>query len=399
MPTPKGHRPRSTPDSLPDSFQSRRVSVAWLLSLALGSAALAAAALAEPAGTPSPGSAAVADSVAIPDSVASRSAIPGTTLPRGAISASAFTVRAEPDTAAPDTAAADSAAADTTAPSPTYGDSLQAWRDARVKRLTSDTGWLAVAGLYWLSPGENTFGTDSSNAIVLPAGSAPARCGAFHLAHASNGDRVTLRAAPKAEIRLASGGDSLVTERVLATDVSGAADMLKVGRLTMFVIKRGDRLAIRMRDPQSPIRKAFVGIDFYPIDPAYRVEATFESFESPRMIPVPNIAGFADSMLAPGILRFTVNGTPCALTPVHEDPSDSTFFIIFRDQTTEIETYGGGRFLYADPPRDGRVIVDFNKAYNPPCAFTPFTTCPMPPEGNSLAVAVRAGEKKYEGHK
>jgi uncharacterized protein (DUF1684 family) len=377
----------------------RLVRAAWLPSLALASAALAAAAIADPVSAPGPGRAARPDSVAIADSATSRGATMGGGVSGATISGSAFTIRAEPDTAAPDSAAAPvSPAADTTTPPPTYGDSLQAWRDARVKRLTSDTGWLSVAGLYWLSPGENTFGTDSSNAIVLPRGSAPARCGAFHLARAANGDRVTLRAAPKAEVRLASGGDSLVTERVLATDVSGGADMLKVGRLTMFVIKRGDRLAIRMRDPESPLRKEFVGVDFYPIDPGYRIEAIFETFDSPRMIPVPNIAGYADSMIAPGVLRFTVDGMPCTLTPVHEGPSDSTFFIIFRDQTTEVETYGGGRFLYADPPRDGRVVLDFNRAYNPPCAFTPFTTCPMPPDGNDLAVAVRAGEKKYGRH-
>ncbi len=292
---------------------------------------------------------------------------------------------------------------DSTAAPKTYADSIQAWRDARVKRLTSDTGWLTVAGLYWLSPGENAFGTDSSNAIVLPAGSAPARAGSFRLERVGDRERVVVRAEPGTEIRPAGGAGAAgaahsVTERALVADDAGSPDTVRVGRLTFIAIKRGERLAIRMRDTESTMRKGFKGIDFYPIDPSHRVEARFEPFDPPRKIPVLNIAGYADSMAAPGRLRFTVDGVSCTLTPVHEEPSDTLLFIIFSDQTTEVETYGGGRCFYANPPRDGRVVLDFNKAYNPPCAFTPFTTCPLPPEGNDLPVAVRAGERKYTGH-
>lgn len=294
----------------------------------------------------------------------------------------------------PDFSAAPKAAADPSPPK-TYADSIQAWRDARVKRLTSDTGWLTVAGLFWLSPGENTFGADSSNAIVLPAGAGPARAGSFRLERAEGRERVVVRAEPGAGVRVA---DSLVTERALASDASGDPDLVKVGRLTLTVIERGERLAIRMRDPESTMRKEFRGIESYPIEPSYRVVASLEPLDPPRKISVPNIAGYADSMTAPGLLRFTLGGVECTLTPVHEEPSDTLLFIIFSDETTEVETYGGGRFFYANPPRDGRVTLDFNKAYNPPCAFTPFTTCPLPPDGNDLPVAVRAGEKKYAGH-
>ena len=283
----------------------------------------------------------------------------------------------------------------------TYPDSIQAWREARVKRLRSDTGWLTVAGLFWLSPGENSFGANVENAIVLPENSAPEHAGWFRLETGAGGqvgregERVVARARPGVELRL---GDSLVTERALRADDAGAPDLLHLGsRLSFFAIRRGERLAIRMRDLESPIRLGFTGIDYFPIDPSYRVVADFTPLDPPRKIPVPNIAGYADSMIVPGTLSFTLAGARCTLTPVHEDPADSLLFIIFGDSTTERETYGGGRFLYADPPRDGRVLIDFNKAYNPPCSFTPFTTCPRPPKGNTLPVAVRAGEKKYAG--
>jgi uncharacterized protein (DUF1684 family) len=274
-----------------------------------------------------------------------------------------------------------------------YADSIASSREARVARLRSDTGWLTVAGLFWLSPGDNAFGADSSNAIVLPPGSAPPRAGVFRL-EASG--QVVLRAEPGAGLRLA---DTLVAVAALRGDDADEPDVVTLDpRLRFFVIRRGGRPAIRMRDLESSIRTGFRGVDFYPIDPALRIDAEFVPLDPPRRIPVPNIAGYADSMTAPGVLRFALGGAACTLTPVHESPEDSTLFIIFADETTEIETYGGGRFLYADPPRDGRVTLDFNRAYNPPCAFTPFTTCPLPPEGNDLPVAVRAGEKKYAGH-
>ncbi len=284
----------------------------------------------------------------------------------------------------------------------TYADSIQEWRVARVQRLRSDTGWLTVAGLFWLSPGENTFGTNPRNTIVLPEDSAPEHAGSFRLEQnvggksGKDGERVTVRVRSGVDMRIA---DSLVTERVLRADDTIDPDVLTLGpRLRFFLIRRGERLAIRMRDLRSTMRAGFTGIDVFPTDAAYRVEARYTPLDRPRKIPVPNIAGYSDSMITPGTLSFTLGGKSCTLTPVHEDPADTLFFIIFGDATTELETYGGGRFLYANPPRDGRVTLDFNKAYNPPCALTPFTTCPRPPEGNTLPIAVRAGEKTYQGH-
>jgi len=295
--------------------------------------------------------------------------------------------------------AADGAPAGGEAPR-TYADSLLDWRTAREDRLRGPMGWLSVAGLFWLSDGENTFGSGGENAIVLPGGSAPARAGAFWLDVAAADESapraavVRVRAEPGVEMRV---GDSLVTERALLSDADGAPDALSLGRLQLTVIKRGDRYAIRMRDPESPMRRDFRGIDFYALDPEYRVEAKFTPFGGPpRKIEVPNIAGYADSMIVPGVVSFVVNGNHLQLRPVLDAPGDSSFFFIFADATTEIETYGGGRFLYADLRPDNTLTLDFNLAYNPPCAFTPFTTCPMPPEGNRLPIPIRAGEKKYE---
>jgi uncharacterized protein len=294
-----------------------------------------------------------------------------------------------------------------------YADSIRTWQADRQERLRSKTGWLTVAGLFWLEPGENTFGSAPDNRIVLPDGSAPARAGSFVLEvgadgragaaggattggeAATNGGTVTLRADPGAEVKV---GDSLATIRALAGDDTGKPDVVSLGRLSLFVIRRGGKAAIRMKDPESPILKAFRGLEYFPIDRAWRVSAEFTPFSPPASIPVPNILGFADSMRVPGRLTFTLKGRRCTLLPVQEDPADSTLFIIFRDETTGTTTYGGGRFLYADPPRGGRVVLDFNLAYNPPCALNPYTTCPLPPEGNDLRVAVRAGEKTPPGH-
>jgi uncharacterized protein (DUF1684 family) len=312
-------------------------------------------------------------------------------------------------------------AADVSAPNPppapvTYADSILSWRAAREERLRSDTGWLTVAGLFWLTPGGNTFGAAKKNAIELPEGSAPPNAGEFWLDAEAEADaksasdskaaevggdstarksRVRLRANKGAEVRV---NDSLVTERALLSDEDGTPDVVKVGRLQMFPIKRGERYAIRMRDPESKMRKEFRGVPFYELDPAYRVEAKFTPFGGPpRKIEVPNIAGYADSMIVPGVVSFEVKGNHLQLQPVLESPTDSSFWFIFADATTEVETYGGGRFLYADLRPDNTLTLDFNKAYNPPCAFTPFTTCPMPPEGNRLPVPIPAGERKYEG--
>jgi uncharacterized protein len=276
-----------------------------------------------------------------------------------------------------------------------YVDSIRAWQTDRQERLKSPTGWLTVAGLFWLEAGENSFGTDPGNKIVLPEGSAPAHAGSFVLAPGETGGVVTLHADPASGAKIK---DVPVLEKVLAADDTGEPDVVSLGRLTLFVIHRGERVGIRMKDPESPIRKAFQGLEYFPIDPAWRVSAEFVPAKPPFKVPVPNILGYSDSMSVPGRLVFKVKGKKCELLPLQEDPADSSLFIIFRDETSGAATYGGGRFLYAAPPRHGRVTLDFNLAYNPPCALNPYTTCPMPPKGNELKTAVEAGEKAPPGH-
>lgn len=274
----------------------------------------------------------------------------------------------------------------------TYADSIDEWHVRRVERLTAPMGWLSVSGLWWLEPGQNPFGADSTNAIVLPPG-LPARAGSFVLDRVNGVEIVRLVPRPEADVRVEG---EPAGKMVLASDVQGEPTAVMVGRIQLTAIRRGGKLAIRMRDPESPRRARFAGIHRFRTDEAWRVEAQFVPYSSPAQIAVPNIKDYADTMLVPGELRFLLGGVPCKLFPVQEDPAADELFIVFSDETTGLDTYGGGRFLYTAMPRDGRVVVDFNKAYNPPCAFTPFTTCPLPPPGNALPVAVPAGEMAYQ---
>lgn len=284
--------------------------------------------------------------------------------------------------------AADPAAAPSPLP---YPDQIRAWQKQRVERLRADTGWLTVAGLFWLQDGDNTFGCDPKNSIVLPPHSAADFAGVF----THDGDATTVRALPGIVMHV---GSEAITTRALQSDAVGAPDVVEMGRLRFFVIRRGGRDAIRMRDLENPGRKHFSGIRNYRIDPKWRVEARFEPYDPPHRIPIANIIGTVDSMTCPGALVFTAGGREVRLDPVLEAPDATDLFIIFSDETSGSETYGAGRFLYAGLPKDGTTVLDFNKAYNPPCAFTEFATCPLPPAQNALPIAVRAGEKKYGSH-
>jgi uncharacterized protein len=255
-----------------------------------------------------------------------------------------------------------------------YERTITEWRQKREKSLQADGGWLTVTGLLWLKEGENRAGSDRSNDIVLPRG--PGRLGVFEL----GGERVTFRPAD----------GSAAT--VLKPD---SDDVISQDDLSMFVIHRGERYAIRLKDKQSKFRREFTGLHWYPVKPEYRVVADFVRYEKPKMITIPNILGETEQSPSEGYAAFTLNGHEYRLEPVIED--DQLFFI-FRDQTSAKETYGSGRFLYADLPKGGKVILDFNKAYNPPCAFTPYATCPLPPPQNRLAVRIEAGELNYGDH-
>ncbi len=274
---------------------------------------------------------------------------------------------------------------------PAYIAEVEQWRAARLARLTADDGWLTLTGLHWLEPGDNPFGSAEDNTIVLPDPSLPPVAGRLVL---GDDGSVTAFAEPGAAVEV--NGEPL-TEKVLASDASGTPDVVVVGRVRFHIIDRGGRLAARVKDPEAPARRSFAGIEHFPIDPAARVSARLEPYDEPRRVAIPTVLGEDTSMLAPGRLRFELHGRELTLEPYRESPDDTSLFLIFRDTTSGDTTYGAGRFLYAEAPGpDGVTTLDFNLAYNPPCAFTPFATCPLPTPQNWLPVPIEAGEK-YSG--
>jgi uncharacterized protein len=271
-----------------------------------------------------------------------------------------------------------------------YRAQVRAWREDREARLKADEpGWLILAGLFWLNEGPNRFGADAAGDIVLPEGSAPAKAGVFELKQG----QVTVALLPGVVGRI--GGKRVSGSTPMRPD----ADVLEMGTLSLKVIERVGRLGIRLKDKNSPVRKSFTGLKWFDVKEEYRVEARWVSYPQPKPVKVPNVLGQTEAMASPGYAEFTLNGKAIRVDGVLEDPHAEQLFFILRDQTSGKETYGAGRFLYADLPKGGQVVLDFNKAYNPPCAFTPYATCPLPPPQNWMPVRVEAGEMTYgKGH-
>ncbi|MDX2153417.1 MAG: DUF1684 domain-containing protein [Bryobacteraceae bacterium] len=267
-----------------------------------------------------------------------------------------------------------------------YPEQVNDWRRQAEARLKADDGWLTVAGLFWLKEGENTAGSGEKNTIVLP-GSAPARVGVFEF---RNG-RTTFQVEPG--VKATVNGTPAGQPAELRSDAGGQKpDVLAVGDLSMFVIKRGNRHAIRLRDKNSKMRREFTGRTWYPVDAKYRVLAKWEPYAPAKTLAVPNILGETEQLPCPGAAVFRINEKEVRLEPVLEG---NQLFFIFKDRTAGKKTYGAGRFLYASLAKNGTVELDFNKAYNPPCAFTPYATCPLPPKQNQLPVEIPAGELNY----
>ncbi len=261
---------------------------------------------------------------------------------------------------------------------------VEAWRAHRADRLKAPDGWLALAGLYWLS--------DGNNDVSLP--SKPPVQAQFVL---QNG-KVTLQPNPSLTIEKAP-----VTVPVeLRNDTEPAPTVVRTGTLSFAAIRRedavhGPRFGIRVRDTESAARTHFLGLDYFPVDSSSRVEARFEPYNPPKKILITNVLGMTSNEISPGALVFTLQGREFRIDPILEQ-GEKDYFIIFKDATSGKETYGAARYLYAHPPgASGKTIVDFNKAYNPPCAFTPYATCPLPPLQNRLPIRIEAGEKKYAG--
>lgn len=284
-------------------------------------------------------------------------------------------------------------AENTSSPSDTsVAQQVEQWKQGRLQRLTAPDGWLSLVGLEWLRPGANRIGSAAGNDIVLKVG--PAQLGV-----------VTLAADGTVTIVLAKGsGASIdgkpVQQATLVDDIqageNGHPTTVAFGSANFYVIERDGRKGLRVKDADAATRKHFLGLDYYPVDPSWRIVADWVPFDPPHKLEVGSVLGTIDKVDVPGKAVFKREGQTFELLPYQEEPGGELFFVL-ADRTSGKETYGAARFLYAALPKDGKVILNFNQAYNPPCAFTEYATCPLAPPENRLAIAVTAGEKKYRG--
>jgi uncharacterized protein (DUF1684 family) len=264
---------------------------------------------------------------------------------------------------------------------------LEKFRAGRVTALTADNGWFTVAGLHFLNQGDNRVGSDPSNDVVLDFPSVPKHAGVITL----DGTKARIKAAPGQTLVI---NDKPVTEQELhgAFDGARVTDTIKFDSISFFVHYSGPRLAVRVRDQKSPLRANFNGLKWFDADVAYRTVGTFTPLAEPKKVEIPNILGDLEPFTIVGNVTFTLGGSEQTMEAWR---SGQRLWFVFRDQTSGRETNASQRFLYTDAPVDGKVVMDFNYAQNPPCAYNPYTTCPLPPKQNRLSIPIRAGEKKY----
>ena len=253
------------------------------------------------------------------------------------------------------------------------------WQAARRAELAAPDSWLGLVGLHWLDAGDNAVGSAADCVVRLPRG--PARLGVLQVV----GSAVAWIPADPGE----------PPAQDVRTDAEKEPSVLWYDRMQFFVIVRDGRLAVRVRDLDWALQRPFAGLDYFPFRSEWVVHARWETLDTPLSVEVPTMTGDMRAVTVGQRAIFSLMGQAMALLPLEVGAERISF--VFRDLTGGSETYGGGRFLHAKPPVGGRVILDFNRAFNPPCAFSPFATCPLPPPENWLAVAVRAGEKRYSG--
>jgi hypothetical protein len=274
-----------------------------------------------------------------------------------------------------------------------YRTEIEKWKERRLAGLTRDDGWLTLCGFFWLKEGQNRFGSDSSNQIIFPAGIAPKVAGSLWF------EKSIVRVMARKGVEITSNGQP-VTSMVLLSDEDGLKDptILNIGPLSFYLIKRGGQLAVRVKDKENPARLNFKGLEYFPVDPKWRFEATFEPYNPPKTLQIATMINTVESDSCPGALAFEFDGRTYRLDVIIEQGTENKLFIMFKDSTNSKETYALGRQLYAEmPDANSKVIVDFNKAYNWPCVFTEYATCPIPPKQNHLPFRVEAGEKMYAG--
>jgi len=271
---------------------------------------------------------------------------------------------------------------------------LNAWRAKRAASLQAPEGWLSLIGLGWLKEGDNSFGSGTDNRIQIN-GKAPAHVGVVRL------EKNSLTLVPP------QGGfpSGLMVDSQPAREQALSADedkpsKLTIGTITMIIINRDGEFALRIKDLDAPTRTAFHGLKWYAPNAAYRVKAKWIPYNPPKQLDIPTILGTTTHLPAPGVAEFTIDGQTLRLEPVLEEPKSTELFFIMRDTTSKTTTYGAGRFLYTPLPEQGvaqpgELWLDFNRLVNPPCAFTVYATCPLPPPQNRLNVAIPAGEQRY----
>jgi len=256
------------------------------------------------------------------------------------------------------------------------------WRAERDARLRSPDGWLALVGLSWLTPGENHVGAHPSNQVVLHGHEVPPRVGSLWLEDGG------VQFVPHEGVDL--------PETTLKDDAEGDPTVLELGSLRFHVIKRGDRFGVRVRDAKVPALATFTGLPHFPIDPGWRVTGRMETAPAVTTIEIVDITGAHSREATPGTVAFERDGATWRIAALPGGENDGSLWLIFGDATNGTDTYGGGRFLVTEPVgSDGTVVVDFNLAYNPPCIFSPYATCPLPPPENKLALRIEAGEKAW----
>ena len=272
---------------------------------------------------------------------------------------------------------------------------LLAWRAKRATNLQAPEGWLSLIALGWLKEGDNTFGS-ADDCRVQIAGKGPAHIGIVRL------EKGTLRLLPPPEgfsKDLKVDGQP-AKEQVLLADDADTPSKLTIGTLTIIAIHRDDQFGLRVKDLQAPTRVTFHGLRWYAPNAAYRVHARWIPYNPPKMLDIPTVLGTTTHLPAPGAAEFTIDGQVVRLEPVLEGPQATDLFFILRDATSKSTTYGAGRFLYTELPdhgvtQPGELWLDFNRLINPPCAFTAYATCPLPPPQNRLSVPIPAGEQRY----
>jgi uncharacterized protein (DUF1684 family) len=269
-----------------------------------------------------------------------------------------------------------------------YAKEIEKWRSDREANLKKETGWLTVAGLFWLKEGTNTIGAGDKFDVRLTDNFKQGKFGEIEFKNGA----ATLKVEQGIEGQ--ADGKNISAPVALVSDENGKPTQISIGTQTFFLIKREERFGIRLKDSNSEARRNFKGLHWFPIDESYKVSARLDPSSEAKELKVPNVLGGFFKMKSPGTLKFTLKGKECSLQAV--DEGDGTLFLIFGDGSNKDETYKSGRFLYAEKPVNGETTLDFNKAENPPCAFTAYATCPLPPPGNKLELDVKAGEKRYD---